>query len=43
MGSQGMSDFEEMIIGSNTEKVVRTSEIPVIVVKTDAKKFKLKN
>ena len=43
MGAQGMSDFDEMIIGSNTEKVVRTSEIPVIVVKTDSKKFKLKD
>lgn len=43
MGSQGVSDFEEMIIGSNTEKIVRTSEIPVIVVKTDSEKFKLKN
>ena len=32
MGSKGVSDFEEMIIGSNTEKVVRTSTIPVIVV-----------
>lgn len=43
MGSQGVSDFEEMIIGSNTEKVVRTSSIPVIVVKTDSEKFKLKD
>lgn len=43
MGAQGMSDFDEMIIGSNTEKVVRTSEIPVIVVKTDADEFKLRN
>lgn len=43
MGSQGVSEFEEMIIGSNTEKVVRTSEIPVIVVKRDAEKFKLKD
>lgn len=43
MGAQGMSDFDEMIIGSNTEKIVRTSEIPVIVVKTDSEKFKLKN
>lgn len=43
MGSKGVSDFEEMIIGSNTEKVVRTSNIPVIVVKTDANKFKFKN
>ncbi len=43
MGSQGVSEFEEMIIGSNTEKVVRTSEVPVIVVKRDAEKFKLKD
>ncbi len=43
MGSQGISDFEEMIIGSNTEKVVRTSNIPVIVVKRDSEKFKLKD
>jgi len=43
MGSQGISDFEEMIIGSNTEKIVRTSDIPVIVVKTDSDKFKFKN
>ena len=43
MGSQGVSDFEEMIIGSNTEKVVRTSEVPVIVVKKDSEKFKLKD
>ena len=42
MGSKGVSDFEEMIIGSNTEKVVRTSTIPVIVVKSDSKKFKFK-
>ncbi len=41
MGSQGVSDFEEMIIGSNTEKTVRTSDVPVIVVKTTKKKTKL--
>ncbi|QNM85485.1 universal stress protein [Polaribacter pectinis] len=43
MGSKGHSEFEEILIGSNTEKVVRTSAIPVIVVKKDHKKFKLKN
>ncbi|MEQ6123717.1 universal stress protein [Pseudotenacibaculum sp. MALMAid0570] len=43
MGSQGVSDFEEMIIGSNTEKIVRTSEVPVIVVKSDTTKFKFKD
>ena len=43
MGSKGHSDFEEILIGSNTEKVVRTSTRPVIVVKKDSKKFKMKN
>ena len=33
MGSHGASGFKEMFIGSNTEKVVRTSEIPVLVIK----------
>ncbi|MGB0880207.1 MAG: universal stress protein [Polaribacter sp.] len=43
MGSKGLSDFEEILIGSNTEKVVRTSKKPVIVVKKDEGKFKAKN
>ena len=43
MGSKGISDFDEILIGSNTEKVVRTSEIPVLVVKKSAEKFKVKN
>jgi nucleotide-binding universal stress UspA family protein len=43
MGSKGHSIFEEIMIGSNTEKVVRSSKRPVIVVKRDVKKFKLKN
>lgn len=42
MGSKGHSEFEEIFIGSNTEKVVRSSHRPVIVVKKDSKKFKLK-
>jgi len=33
MGSHGASGFKEMFIGSNTEKVVRTSETPVLVIK----------
>jgi nucleotide-binding universal stress UspA family protein len=32
MGTAGHSDFEEMIIGSNTEKVVRSSHCPVLTV-----------
>lgn len=43
MGSKGHSDFEEIMIGSNTEKVVRSSTIPVLVVKKDVAKFTLKN
>jgi nucleotide-binding universal stress UspA family protein len=34
MGSQGATGFEEMFVGSNTEKVVRHSDVPVLVVKT---------
>lgn len=33
MGSHGSSGLKEIFIGSNTEKVVRHAEIPVIVVK----------
>ena len=33
MGSHGISGLKEMFIGSNTEKVVRTSDIPVLVIK----------
>ncbi|MFL0354127.1 universal stress protein [Xanthomarina sp. GH4-25] len=35
MGSHGASGFKEMFIGSNTEKVVRTSEVPVLVIKNE--------
>lgn len=40
MGSHGTSGFREVFVGSNTEKVVRTSEIPVLVIKNQAKEFK---
>lgn len=33
MGSHGVKGFKESFVGSNTERVVRTSEIPVLVVK----------
>lgn len=33
MGSHGVSGLKELFVGSNTEKVVRSSEIPVLVVK----------
>ncbi|CAL65143.1 universal stress protein [Christiangramia forsetii] len=43
MGSHGASGFQEMFIGSNTEKVVRHSEIPVLVIKNEIPDFKIKN
>lgn len=43
MGSKGHSEFDEILIGSNTEKVVRTSETPVLVVKKNERKFRIKN
>ena len=41
MGSHGSSGLKEMLIGSNTEKVVRTSETPVLVIKNEHKTFKI--
>ncbi|MDR5589356.1 universal stress protein [Christiangramia sp. SM2212] len=43
MGSHGASGFQEMFIGSNTEKVVRHSEIPVLVIKNEIPDFKVSN
>lgn len=33
MGSQGANGLREYLVGSNTEKIVRTSEVPVLVIK----------
>ncbi|MFT4849088.1 MAG: nucleotide-binding universal stress UspA family protein [Polaribacter sp.] len=41
MGSHGASGFKEMFIGSNTEKVVRTSSIPVLVIKNEHEVFEI--
>lgn len=41
MGSHGTSGLKEVFVGSNTEKVVRTSEIPVLVVKSSVKDFEM--
>ncbi|MBE7629174.1 universal stress protein [Tenacibaculum piscium] len=40
MGSKGQTALEEIVIGSNTEKTVRNSEIPVIITKKDNDNFK---
>lgn len=41
MGSHGANGFKEMFIGSNTEKVVRTSAIPVLVIKNPHPNFEI--
>lgn len=43
MGSHGSSGIEELLIGSNTEKVVRNSEIPVLIIKKDIPNFNIQN
>jgi len=39
MGSHGASGYKEMFIGSNAEKVVRNSEVPVLIIKKDHDTF----
>lgn len=39
MGSHGARGFQEMFIGSNTEKVVRSSNVPVLVIKEENSNF----
>lgn len=43
MGSHGSSGIEELLLGSNTEKMVRNSEIPVLVIKKDIANFNTSN
>ena len=43
MGSHGASGLKEIFIGSNTEKVVRTSKVPVLVIKDTNQEFKSDN
>jgi nucleotide-binding universal stress UspA family protein len=43
MGSQGASGLQEMFIGSNTEKVVRRSKVPVLVIKKGVEDFDVKD
>lgn len=39
MGSHGATGMKELFIGSNTEKVIRSSEVPVMVIKSDFSNF----
>ncbi|GGG29419.1 universal stress protein UspA [Dokdonia pacifica] len=41
MGSHGSKGLSEVFVGSNTEKVVRTSDIPVLVIKKEITDFML--
>ncbi len=43
MGSSGATGLTEIIVGSNTEKVVRHSEVPVLVIKKGTKNFSVGN
>ncbi len=43
MGSHGADGFKEMFIGSNTEKVVRNSHVPVLVIKNKHQNFQVDN
>lgn len=43
MGSHGASGLKEMFIGSNAEKVVRSSDVPVLVIKNHHTSFNIKN
>ncbi len=42
MGSSGAEGLKEIFIGSNTEKVVRNSDIPVLVIKNEIPVFEVK-
>ncbi|TCI91768.1 universal stress protein [Tenacibaculum sp. M341] len=37
MGSQGASGIKELFVGSNTQKVIRHSEVPILVIKDEPK------
>ncbi|MGV1011492.1 MAG: universal stress protein [Flavobacterium sp.] len=41
MGSHGASGYKEMFIGSNAEKVVRNSEVPVLIIKKEEGDFQV--
>jgi len=43
MGSHGATGLQGMLVGSNTEKVVRNSTVPVLVVKKDIDNFEINN
>ncbi|SFS66021.1 Nucleotide-binding universal stress protein, UspA family [Zhouia amylolytica] len=42
MGSHGYTGLSEMFVGSNTEKIIRTSDFPVMVIKEPCENFNMK-
>jgi hypothetical protein len=42
MGSHGKSGFNEILIGSNTEKIVRLANAPVLTIKKEIEDFNIK-
>ena len=43
MGSHGASGLSGLFVGSNTEKVVRTCEVPVLIIKKRSENFDIKD
>ena len=43
MGSKGASGIDEVLIGSNTEKVVRFAKCPVVTIKSEVNLIGIKN
>jgi len=43
MGSHGSSGLSEVFVGSNTERVVRNADVPVLVIKHRAENFQIQN
>ncbi len=43
MGSHGATGFKELFLGSNTEKVIRFSDVPVLIIKGDLDDFEFTN
>lgn len=43
MGSAGASGMQEFFVGSNTEKVVRNADVPVLVIKDEVPIFEVNN
>ena len=43
MGSHGLSGTGDVFVGSNTEKVIRSANVPVLIIKNELNNFKFEN